>query len=472
VDINPAAQTLTSLYPGAKVVDARTRVVFPGFVNAHFHTESVLLRYITRRTPFGAWNALPDLQGVIARMVDPSSAAAIAMLYRVAGISQLRSGTTTVADYPARYTPAVLGDAIEALAATGIRSVVSLQTWEQVESVRSAPPGARQYSISLGPESDWTVYSLEGFVRAAADTQFPLAAHLGEMRAEIEAMRGLFKKGPLRILKDCGALTPGTHLMHCNHIGEKETDLLREAGNPVTLCVRSTLAKETGYPLLRSLASRDVAACLGTDWGETDLLGEISVLRNLRRYATGMPPYTPLELMRMATINGAHALGIASHTGSIEVGKYADLVMISLDDLRLPAPGVNPTAGEIAEIITDYCTTGMIAEVMTQGVFRVWNGEAVRVDGEEILREFRQLQGSFLPRAVEESGEENPAGIPFVASDRGEKTPLAGSGETEPESPREPGANIRPPGKTPGDSLQKFPIVTKKLGKIFGEDDI
>jgi hypothetical protein len=196
------------------------------------------------------------------------------------------------------------------------------------------------------------------------------------------------------------------------------------------------------------------------------------VLRNLRRYATGMPPYTPLELMRMATINGAHALGIASHTGSIEVGKYADLVMIPLNDLRLPALGVNPTAGEIAEIVTDYCTTGMIADVMTQGVFRVWNGEAVRVDGEEILREFRQLQGAFLPRAVEESAEDSSPGIPLVPSDRGEKTPLAGDGGTEAELPREPGANIRPPGKAPEDSMQKFPVVTKKLGKIFGEDDI
>jgi hypothetical protein len=174
----------------------------------------------------------------------------------------------------------------------------------------------------------------------------------------------------------------------------------------------------------------------------------------------------------MATINGAHALGIASHTGSIEVGKYADLVMIPLNDLRLPALGVTPTAGEIAEIITDYCTTGMIADVMTQGVFRVWNGEAVRVDGEEILREFRQLQGAFLPRAVEESAEDSSPGIPLVPSDRGEKTPLAGDGETGPESPREPGANMRPPGKAPDETLQKFPIVTKKLGKVFGEDDI
>jgi cytosine/adenosine deaminase-related metal-dependent hydrolase len=405
-------------------------------------------------------------------MIDPSSASVVAMLYRVAGIMHLRNGTTTVADYPAPYAPAVLQGAIDNIAATGIRAVFALQTWEQVESLRSSPPAARQFSISLGPEEDYTVYSMESFVRVSAETQFPLAAHVGEVRAEIESLRGRFKKGPLRILKDCGALAATTHLMHGNHIGEKEVELLHEAGNPLTLCVRSTVAKQTGYPLLRALASNDISLCLGTDWGETDLLGEIGVLRNLRRYFAGMPLYTPLELLRMATINGAHALGIASHTGSLEVGKYADLAMIPFSDVRLPALSAAPTAEEIAEIITDYCSTGMIADVMTQGIFRVWNGEAVRVDGDEILREFRRIQNTFLPPGAGERDADRIPGLPLVPSDREEKALLLGHGETDAGVPRERQANTRPPGKTQDESPQKSPVVMKKIGKVFGEDDI
>jgi 5-methylthioadenosine/S-adenosylhomocysteine deaminase len=471
VDINPSAQTLISLYPGASVVDARERIVLPGFVNAHYHGESVLLRHITRRASYGSWNALPGLRGAFAHLLDPASASGIATLYRTAGFLHLKSGTTAVAEYPAGYTPAVLQGAIENIASAGVRSVFALQTWEQIESFRSSPPALRQFSISLGPEEGYTVYRLDNFVRASTETQFPLAAHLGEARTEVEALRGRFKKSPLRVLKDSGALVPATHIIHCNHIPEKDLDLLRDGGNPVTLCIRSALAKQTGYPLLRSLASHDVTICLGTDWGETDLLGEIRVLRNLRMYFPRIPPYTPLELIRMATINGAHALGIASQTGSLEVGKHADLVMIPFNDVRVPSLSVHPTAEEIAGIITDYCDTGMIADVMAQGVFRVRNGEAARVDGNEILRDFRQLQRAFLPPGAENHEPDHTPGVPLIPSDRSEKASLHGQEETMVDVPREKKANMRPPGPAPDESLQKFPIVTKKIRKVFGEDD-
>jgi 5-methylthioadenosine/S-adenosylhomocysteine deaminase len=469
VDINPSAQALTSLYPGAAIVDARERIVIPGFVNAHHHGESVLLRYVTRRAPYASWNAL---RGMFARLCDPASGPDIATLHRIAGFLHLKSGTTTVAEYPPCYTPAVLQGAIEQIAAAGLRSVVALQTWEQIKAFRSSPAGLRQFSISLGPEEAYTVYSFESLVRASAETQFPLAAHLAESRGEVEALRARFKKTPLRILKDTGALVPATHLIHCNHIPEKDLDLIADAGNPVTLCVRSTLSKQTGYPLIQSLASRDVAICLGTDWGETDLLGEIKLLRNLRKYFPGIPKYTPLELIRMATINGAHALGIASQTGSLEVGKIADLVMIPSNDIRLPALSMHPTAEEVAGIITDYCDSDMIADVMAQGVFRVWNGVAARVDGGEILRAFRQIQDAYLPPAGVEDEPGRSPGVPLVPPDRSEKNVFLAHGETEDDLPREKRANMSPPGAAADESPQKFPLVTKKIKKVFGENDI
>jgi len=472
VDINPSAQTLISLHPGAEVIDARGRLVFPGFINAHYHTESVLLRHITGRTPYAAWKGLPGMQGSLARLADPASASGVASLYGIAGYLHLRSGTTTVADYPAAYAPPVMHEAIASLASPGVRSVFTLQTWEQIESFRASPAPSGEFSIALGPEEGYTVYSFESLARASAETHFPLAAHLGEVRADVESLRGRFKKTPLRILKDAGVLGAATHLMHCNHIPENDLDLIRDAGTPVTLCVRSALAKQTGCPLLRSLASRDVPLCLGTDWGETDLLGEIRVLRNLRRYFPALPQYTPLELVRMATINGAHALSLDVLTGSLEVGKHADLVMIPLDDVRLPPLSARPEAEEIAGILTDYCDTGMIADVMTRGVFRLREGKAVGIDGDEMLRTLRRLQGVILPPGRDERGSERMPGVPLLPGERTERTPLAGDAEPEEEVRRENTANMRPPGPRREEPPHNEPVVTKKIRKIFGEDDI
>ncbi|HTY58876.1 MAG TPA: amidohydrolase family protein [Bacteroidota bacterium] len=472
MDINPSASILTSLYPGAAVVDARSRIVLPGFVNAHFHGESVLLRAITRRSPYAAWKSLTGLREAEGRLLDPSSAQDVATLYRIAGYLHTRSGTTTVAEYPSPYAPRVLEAAAENFALAGLRSVFALRTWEQTEFFRNAPAGSPRHALSLGAEDDYTVYSLESLVRASAGTQFPLVAHLGETRADVDALRTRFKKSPLRILKDAGALTPATHLIHCNHVPDRDLDIIREIGSPVTLCVRSTVAKQTGYPLLRALASRDVMACLGTDWGETDLLGEIRVLRNLRKYVPGTPSFTPLELIRMATINGAHALGVSSHTGSLEVGKHADLVMIPSDDIRFPPLGAHPTAEQTAEIVTDYCDTGMISDVMVEGTFRVRDSADQRTDGAEVLRDFRILQDVFLPPPARAQEGIGAAGVPFLQPPAGEKAPLLGHDESGEGAPRESGANIRPPGPPADDTLQKFPVITKKIGKIFGENDI
>ena len=451
-------------------MDARERIVLPGFVNAHHHAESVLLRHITRRTPFGLWGTLSHLGVARARLVEPSSLPDVAGLYGIAGFLHLQGGTTSVAEYPGPYSPAVLESAMGRMAASGVRSVFALQTWEQIESVRSSPPGERQYSIALGPEDGYTTYSLGNILRASAATQFPVAVHCGEVRADVEALRTRFKKSPLRILKDAGILVPSAHLIHCNHLPEKDLDIVREGENTITLCVRSTVAKQTGYPLLRALSSRNVRICLGTDWGETDMLGEIGVLRNLRKYVPGTPAYSPLELIRMATINGAHALGIAAHTGSLEVGKHADLVMIPLDDIRLPAHSPAPAAEEIARIVTDYCNAGMISDVMAQGVFRIRNGEPARADEREILRDFRRLQELYIPR---EGGEEERApGTPLVPASQGEKSPLMGHWEAEEESPRPRNANTSLPGAVSDEALQKSTVVTKKIGKVFGADDI
>jgi 5-methylthioadenosine/S-adenosylhomocysteine deaminase len=470
VDINPSAQALTTLYPGAEVIDAHERIVLPGFVNSHFHGESLLLKHITGRSPYISWKTLPGFSSAAGRLLDPLAASDIAALYGLSAYMHLRCGTTAVGDYPAHYSPGILQQIITRVAGAGLRTVTALQSWEQVDGFRSSSSSARQFSISLGPEIGFTVYSFETLARASSEMQFPLVAHLGEVRADVEALRARFKKNPLRVLKDSGVLLPSTHLIHCNHIPDGDLALLNDGGNAVTLCVRSALAKQTGYPLLRALASHDIPLCLGTDWGETDMLGEISVLRNLPRYLPAVAHYTPLELIRMGTINGAHALGIASQTGSLEVGKHADLVMIPFNDIRLPALGAHPSAEEVAQVLTDFCTTGMISDVMTGGVFRVKNGFPVGAEEGEMLRDMRRLTRAFLPASTADRRGERAPGIPLLPAERGEKSTLAEGGEGGVQ--REPGANLRPPGPSPEQPQQKPPPAMKKITKVFGEDDL
>ncbi|HUI10708.1 MAG TPA: amidohydrolase family protein [Bacteroidota bacterium] len=465
VDITSSAQSLTSLYPGAAIVDASASLIFPGFVNAHHHGESVLLRYATDGFPSGEWERRRDVAAARARLLEPASAHPVVALYRAGALLHLRGGTTSLGEHPAPYVPPVLGEALDALSGAGIRVVAALQTWEQVSALRT--PGAQRCSIAAGPAESFTVYSLESLVRLSAETGFPIAAQVGEDRHEVEALRRRFKKSPLRVLKDAGALLQSTQLAHGNHIPARDIELLRELGIPLALALRSALAKQTGYPLLRHLKGRDVSLSIGTDWGDTDMLGEVRALRALPGYIPGTPAWTPLELLRMATGGGARALGIEGHCGSLEVGKFADLVMVPLEPFPVPLPGPGASAAELAAMIVDGGESVRITDVMTQGVFRVRHGEQAHPRGAEILREFRRLYAQFFPAGRESARGTQNARVPLVPPERPGAADGAGPGERDSDMEK-------PPHHEPeaGAPAQKYPVPTRKIGKVFGEDDL
>ncbi|HTO94728.1 MAG TPA: amidohydrolase family protein [Bacteroidota bacterium] len=465
VDITSSAHSLSSLYPGATVIDASGSIVAPGFVNAHHHGESILLREATDGLPSALWDDQRELAAARAKLLEPASAHSVAALYNAAALLHMRGGTTTVGEFPAPYNPPVLGEALGALTGAGLRVVVALQTWEQVAALRGET--AQRCSIAAGPADGFTVYSLDSLVRLSAETGFPIAAQIGEEQREVEALRARFKKSPLRVLRDAGALLPSSHVVHGNHLPAKDIENLKELEIPLTLTLRSALARQTGYPLLRHLRTQSAPLSVGTDWGETDMLGEMRALRALPGFIPGTPAWTPLELMRMATVNGARALGVEPHCGSLEVGKFADLFMVPLEAFPRPLPGEDASAADVAAMLVDGGESVRITDVMTQGVFRMRHGEPARSHTGDILREFRRLYGIFFPgkRAPVEASQKPR--VPLLPAERNGAPPAPPGAEPA----RTPEGEAHQPA-TPGASAQKFPVATRKIGKVFGEDDL
>jgi hypothetical protein len=143
--------------------------------------------------------------------------------------------------------------------------------------------------------------------------------------------------------------------------------------------------KRTGIPLLRRLAARQIRCALGTDWASTDMLEEMRFVATLPRISPGFPSFSPLEVLRMGTINGAAALGIAGETGSIEVGKRADLLFLDCDDLRIPVRGVSAGVREYAELLVTHLTSRHLSDVMIGGEFAVREGTLATMTEEDLL---------------------------------------------------------------------------------------
>jgi 5-methylthioadenosine/S-adenosylhomocysteine deaminase len=184
----------------------------------------------------------------------------------------------------------------------------------------------------------------------------PLAGHIAESKAETElVMRGAGPfadawrgrgipldppaGSPVRLLDDLGVLGPDFLAIHAVQTDDRDADALARAGCAVVACPRSNTRHGHGAPPLGRYLGRGLRVGLGTDSAasveDLDLLAEA-------REARWLGGLTAEEVLRLATLGGAAALGLDRGIGSLEPGKWADLVVIRLDR---PDRGGGPTAG-------------------------------------------------------------------------------------------------------------------------------
>jgi 5-methylthioadenosine/S-adenosylhomocysteine deaminase len=471
----PNAATLTSQHPLATIIDVSSRIIAPGFVNAHVHGASVLLRSLTRGYPLSAWNTLVPLRQATEFLLDPSSVSFFEPLALFAGTDHLLHGTTTVADVLPPADVQALGSAVRGHARAGIRSTYTLSGWSQIRGARNQLPPPGSGAVAFDMDEELTIYGIEKHLRAAKELGLPPAFQLGETRKGVDALKRNFKKSPVRVIKEAGALLPQSWVAHGNYFVPADLDLLAESGVTLTICCGSASRKRTGCPVLLHLASRDLRLAVGTDWGSVDMLGELKFLSMLPSLVSGVRQFRALELIRMATINGAHALGIASDTGSLEVGKRADLVMFTLENMFFPLASETAGADVLAETIIERMDAGRVSDVMVDGVFRVRDHVPIDADLKTIEGGIRSL----VQRAV-------PQGIPAIqgsstARAYGTIVPAADQAFLHEKSPAEHrqsasqsgfSANLTIITSTAGiDEKPKQPEVTKGARRVFGEDD-
>jgi 5-methylthioadenosine/S-adenosylhomocysteine deaminase len=482
--------TLVRQHADAQVIDATDKLIIPGLVNAHFHPESLLLRPLTAGVHFGLWAQDVSIRTALAQLLQPESHDDVRSLTLAGVFAHVKSGTVAVAHFP----PAFDGEALQILGQSAARadlsSVQVLQTWQQIDRARGGLDGVRGYFVGIGEEQDLTVYNLGTLVRTSKEMQIPLLAHIGERREDEETVRRNFQKNVGSVLRDIGALQPETVLVHCNHLQEQDLELIEAADATIVVCARSAGFKQTGYPLLRLLMAHNIRLAVGSDWAQTDMLEELRFLAQLPRLVSGMPAFSPLELVRMATINGAVALGLGAELGSIEAGKRADLVFLSLRDLRLPPLTGTPSPREIAEYVVTAANAQQISEVMINGEFAYGGGQLTTITEDDVLAGFRATLGKWYAATppMEEPPATPPAEgegvhqakiLPFVAREPLEAPDEEGFEEgftvigPRPGVPRIP--QTGPPREQPSvpnaDGEERQPELPKDVRREFGDDE-
>lgn len=380
-------------YVADKVVELPRHVLIPGLVNLHTHAAMSLLRGIADDLPLMRW-----LQEAIwpaeSRHVD---AAFVRDGTLLAAAEMIRGGITTCSDM--YFHPEA---AAEAFAAAGMRAVVGAVALEFPTSYASDPDdylrkglaardrwqGHPLLGFSIAPHAPYTV-SDESFrhVQTLADElELPIHVHIHETAQEIADSLAAHGCRPLARLARLGVLGSNLIGVHAVHVDEPDIELLARHGCSVAHCPTSNMKLASGIAPVPRLLAAGIPVGLGTDGAASnnrlDLLQEMRHAALLAKVgsldATAVPAHAAL---RMATLEGARALGMDDRIGSIEKGKCADLCAIDLS-----APQCRPCFDPVSHLVY-VCGRENVSHVWIGGETRVDKGVSLlHINDTELLR--------------------------------------------------------------------------------------
>ena len=379
IDVLPV-QTALARYRPTRRVHLPGQVLIPGLVNLHTHAAMTLLRGIADDLPLMDW-LKTRIWPAEARHV---SAAFVRDGTLLACAEMLRGGITCFNDM--YFFPEAAAEAAQSI---GMRAVLGMVIIEfptayatdaddyisKGLAVRDRLRGNPLISFCMAPHAPYTVAdkTFERIATLSAQLDLPIHLHVHETLGEIE--QGLAQHGvrPIERLNHLGLLGPGLIGVHAVHLDEREIALLTENNCAVAHCPTSNMKLASGAAPIARLSKHGMRIGLGTDGAASnnrlDLFQEMRHAGLLAKVTTGdATVLSAHELLRMATLNGAAALGMEDRIGSIEIGKAADLCAIRLDTLETH-PCFDPASHLVYAAGREH-----VSHVWVNGVLQVENG--------------------------------------------------------------------------------------------------
>ncbi len=326
------------------IIDGRGKLVMPGLINSHTHIAMSLFRNYADDLPFWPWlteKIWPVEEKLIAEDVYWGSMLSI--------IEMIQSGTTCFSDmyfFMDETAKAVSESGIRASLARGLmgQSADDLdrinETIQMYKNWNGKADG--RITIAAGPHAPYTCSPsyLEKVIELAKEYNMRIHIHLSESKKEIEDSFNNYKKSPIKHVNDIGLFDLPTMAAHCVHLSDEDIDILAEKNVSVLNNPGSNLKLGNGFASIEKLLKKGVNVALGTDGPSSNnnqnMFEELNLASLINKAINGDTTCVPASTaLKMATINGARALGLESDIGTIEVGKKADMILIDLNKPHL-----------------------------------------------------------------------------------------------------------------------------------------
>jgi 5-methylthioadenosine/S-adenosylhomocysteine deaminase len=243
---------------------------------------------------------------------------------------------------------------------------------------------------------------LEQVARLSRERGVLVHTHASENRTEIEMVERATGKRNIEYLSSLGLAAPHVALAHCVHLDANELDILARTGTHVLHCPSSNLKLGSGIAPIMEMLARGVSVSLGADGApcnnRLDMFTEMRTAALLQKVTHGADALPARRVLRMATIDGARALGLERETGTLETGKRADLIVVALDRLHLtPRP-------DIVSAVVYAAGASDVRTVVIDGQIVMREGELMTMSEREVIAEASE-QAELLFRRAKLDGE-------------------------------------------------------------------
>jgi 5-methylthioadenosine/S-adenosylhomocysteine deaminase len=220
--------------------------------------------------------------------------------------------------------------------------------------------------------------------------------HASENRTEIEMVERETGQRNVAYLHSLGIAGPHVALAHCIHLDETELGILASTGTHVAHCPSSNLKLGSGIAPVNEMLARGISVSLGADGApcnnRLDMFTEMRTAALLQKVSHGADVLPAQRVLRMATIDGARALGLDHEIGSLEAGKRADVIVVNLDCLHS-----SPRAADLTSAIVYSAQAGDVQTVIIDGRLVMHGGELLTMDERKVIEEANH-EASLLPQ--------------------------------------------------------------------------
>ncbi len=393
-------------YKGDNVIDAQGKAIMPGLVDLHYHsatfTRGTMCEVMLKGMPMEKLLVeffYPFMEQITHKDVLAESS--------LAYVESIRTGTTCVNDIYVR-----IKSCADAAAKTGIRAVISGEALDigpgerQEDNIKAfvEKNGIANGRVKIWFGVEWIpVCSPEFLIKTrelANKYKTGIHIHLNESLWEVNETVKAYKKRPTEHAYDLGVLGPDCVAAHCVHLTDNEIELFRKTGTHVSHNPISNMKLGNGFARVPDMLARGINVGLGMDAPQNnlDMFEVMKYGAYVHKGIRGDISIMPHDLMlKMATINGATALGMGKEIGSLEVGKKADIILIDLKN-----PKFEPIlSGKLDNLLPNIINSGHgddVETVIIDGKVVMENRKILTVDESQVMEEARVAAEALLAK--------------------------------------------------------------------------